>query len=138
MVAQYAEAVSSGDDDLVEFLRTTLIRPEFLPLVDRWEQAIATGGEAPTNLLDDQEYREEQLGQYLAAQEEADVRSVEAEEASSTASDYVLTTLILASALFFAGLTTSFRVRFARLLLIAGSALLVAYAAARLVDLPTI
>jgi hypothetical protein len=138
MVVQYAEAVSSGDDDLAQFLRTTLIRPEFLPVIDRWEQEIAAGREAPTNLLEDEEYREAQLGQYRTAQAEADARSVEAEAASSTASDYVLTTLILASALFFAGVTTSFRVRFARLVLIAGSALLVAYAAARLVDLPTL
>ena len=47
----------------------------------------------------------------------------------------MLTTLILASALFFAGLTTSFRVRFARLLLLGGASLLIAYAASRLVDL---
>jgi hypothetical protein len=51
---------------------------------------------------------------------------------------YVLTTLILASALFFAGITTSFRVRFARLLLLVGATLLIAYAAARLGDLSVV
>ena len=47
----------------------------------------------------------------------------------------MLTTLVLASALFFAGLTTSFRVRVAQLMLLAGSGLLIAYAASRLVEL---
>ena len=48
----------------------------------------------------------------------------------------MLTTLLLASALFFAGLTTSFRVRFAQLMLLTGSVVLIAYAASRLADLP--
>ncbi len=62
--------------------------------------------------------------------------SVRGEEAGSHADAYVLTTLLLASALFFAGLTTSFRVRFARLLLLAGASLMLAYAASRLSTLP--
>jgi hypothetical protein len=45
------------------------------------------------------------------------------------ADDYVLTTLILASGVSLAGLTTSFRVRFARLLLLGGASLLITYAA---------
>jgi len=48
----------------------------------------------------------------------------------------VLTTLLLASALFFAGVTTSFRVRFAQVLLLFGATLMIGYAASRLVDLP--
>jgi hypothetical protein len=42
----------------------------------------------------------------------------------------------VASALFFAGITTSFRVRVAQLMLLSGSGLLIAYAAARLSDAP--
>jgi hypothetical protein len=134
MISQYANAVASGNQNLKRFYRETLIRPALLPLIDRWEQQIAAG-EAPTNLLDDKEYLDGQLAGYRTTVAAAEALSVQAQAAGDEADDYVLTTLILASALFFAGLTTSFRVRFARLLLLSGSALLIAYAAARLVDL---
>jgi hypothetical protein len=135
IVAQYAEAVAADDDDLVRFIRETLIRPDFLPILDQWTEQVAAG-ETPTNLLEDEEYLDAQLGEYRTATAGARSLVAEAEEASEHAGDYILTTLVLASALFFAGLTTSFRVRFARLLLVTGSSLLIAYAAASLADLP--
>jgi len=134
MISQYANAASADDRDLMRFYRETLIRPELLPLVDRWEQQIAAGT-TPENLLDDEDYLAEQLGPYRATEAEAQDLSVQAQSAGDEADDYVLTTLILASALFFAGLTTSFRVRLARLLLLGGSVLLIAYAASRLAEL---
>jgi len=134
MISQYASAVASGNENLKRFYRETLIRPALLPLIDRWEEQIAAG-ESPTNLLDDKEYLDAQLARYRATVAEGEILSLEAQAAGDEADSYVLTTLILASSLFFAGLTTSFRVRFARLLLLTGSALLIAYAAARLVDL---
>jgi hypothetical protein len=136
-IAQYAQAVSTNNQALMNFYRTTLIRPALLPLIDRWQQQIQAG-EAPTNLLQDQAYLDEQLAPYRA--NTAKVEAVD--EASAVAGDhsdqYILTTLLLASALFFAGLTTSFRVRFARLLLLFGASMLIAYAASRLVNLPAI
>ena len=47
LVAQYAEAVADGNDGLKEFYRTTLIRPAFLPVLDRWEAQLASGAEHP-------------------------------------------------------------------------------------------
>jgi hypothetical protein len=134
MISQYASARASNNTALTRFYRETLIRPELIPLIDRWEQQIAAGT-SPTNLLDDKEYLDTQLGAYRATSAKAQDLSLQAQQAGDEADDYVLTTLILASALFFAGLTTSFRVRFARLLLLSGSALLIAYAASRLVEL---
>jgi hypothetical protein len=134
MISQYANAAATKNTDLMRFFRQTLIRPQFLPILDRWEQQFAAGT-APENLLDDQQYLDSQLGGYRTTTAAAEDLSVQAQEAGSEADDYVLTTLILASALFFAGLTTSFQVRFARLMLLAGSSLLIAYAAARLADL---
>ncbi len=133
-ISQYANAAAANNTDLQLFYRETLIRPDFLPLLDRWEQQVAAGS-IPENLLNDQEYLDAQLEPYRETEARAEALSVEAQEAGNEADDYVLTTLILASALFFAGLTTSFRVRFARLLLLGGASLLIAYAAARLVDL---
>ena len=50
--------------------------------------------------------------------------------------DHMPTTLRLAAALFVSGLTTSLRVRLARVLLLAGASLTIADAASRLIDLP--
>jgi hypothetical protein len=134
MIGQYANAAVSDNEDLMRFYRETLIRRDFLPVLDRWQQQVDAGS-VPENLLEDQEYLDAQLESYRRTAAEAEAVSVEAQLAGNEADDYVLTTLILASALFFAGLTTSFRVRFARLLLLSGAALLIAYAASRLVEL---
>ena len=137
MVAQYAQAFSDDNDGLMQFFRDTLIRPEFLPMLDEWEESIAAG-ETPDNILTDQEYLAAQLEDYEALQLSANDYGRRAEAAGNSTDDYVLTTILLASAVFFAGLTTSFRVRFAQLMLLTGSSLLVAYAAVRLVDLPLV
>ena len=135
MIAQYARAVSEGNERLQEFFKVSLIRPAFLPTLEQWEQEVADGG-SPRNLISDEEYLEEQLSGYRDTEARAQAMTVESDEAGSNADDYVLTTLLLASALFFAGLTTSFRVRFAQVMLLAGSVVLIAYAASRLADLP--
>ena len=134
MIAQYAEAVATGDEPLQQFMRGSLVRPELLPLLEEWKRQV-DAGDMPTNLLEDEEYLAAQLEPYRATEAEAQALVVEAEESGSVADDYVLTTLLLASALFFAGITTSFRVRFAQVMLLAGAAMLIAYAAARLAEL---
>jgi hypothetical protein len=135
-LAQYAAAVVDGNDNLADFLRDSLIRPDFVPVLEEWE-AQANAGETPPNLLEDSTYLEDQLVDYRATSDQAQAKATESEEASENSDDYVLTTLMLASALFFAGLTTSFRVRFAQVLLLSGASLMLAYAAARLADAPT-
>ena len=55
LVAQYAKAVVDGDTRLQQFFRTTLFRPAFLPVLERWEEAIKAG-ETPPNLLEDSDY----------------------------------------------------------------------------------
>jgi hypothetical protein len=134
MIGQYANAAASDNEALMRFYRETLIRPDFLPILDRWQQQVDEGT-TPENLLEDQEYVDAQLESYRSTIAEAEALSVEAQRAGNEADNYVLTTLILASALFFAGLTTSFRVRFARLLLLSGATLLIAYAVSRLAEL---
>lgn len=135
VIAQYAQAYSADNERLMAFFRATLVRPGLEPILDEWEQQIAAG-EMPTRLLDDADYLDEQLGPYRETVAESQAATDASSAAGDYADDYVLTTLLLASALFFAGLTTSFRLRFARVLLLAGSGVTLAYAAARLVDLP--
>lgn len=137
MVAEYAQAVVDGDEDLQAFYRASLFRAEFLPVLDRWEAEIADGG-VPTRLLEDEEYLQEQLAPYEEATAAAEDVTDRSEVAGRNADDYVLVTVLLATSLFFAGVTTSFRMRTARLLLLAAAGLTVAYSASLLVDLPVV
>jgi len=135
IVAQYAEAYEAGNERLMSFYRTVLIRPDFLPVIERWQQDVAADGTAPTNLLQDDQYLTAQFAEYNSADAHANALNIESQEASEIGDDYVLTTLLLASALFFAGVTTSFRMRIPRLLLLVCAALTIAYATARVVTL---
>ena len=135
LVAQYAKAVVDGDTDLQQFFRTTLFRPAFLPVLERWEEAIKAG-ETPPNLLQDSDYVGGQLADYEATQSKAEAKDIEAKEAGNNGDDYVLVTVLLASALFFAGVTTSFKMQVARLMLIGLAAVLIAYCLSRITTLP--
>jgi hypothetical protein len=136
-LAQYAQAVSDENERLAGFLRNTLMRTELIPLVDTWEAQISAG-QTPTNLLEDEDYLESQFGPYRAADAASAEADAAADEAGENSQAYVLTTVTLATALFFAGVTSSFRFRFARILLLMGASLTIAYGAARLIDLPTL
>ena len=135
LLAQYAKAVVDGDTGLQEFYRATLFRPAFLPLLDQWEQTIKEG-KTPTRLLEDPEYLNSQLGPYQATQAKSEAKDVEAKEAGKNGDDYVLLTVLLAAALFFAGVTTSFKLQMARLVLLTLAALLIAYCISRVATLP--
>src|SRR5262245_45661956 len=135
MVAQYAKAVSDGDERLQEFFRTTLFRPDFLPVLDRWQEAVERG-ESPPNLLTDQDYLQQQLSGFDEAQTKAAETDEKALEAGDNGDDYVLMTLMLATALFFAGVTTSFKMTAARLVLLAFASVGIAYALSRIATLP--
>jgi hypothetical protein len=135
LVAQYAKAVVDGDTQLQDFLRSTLFRAEFLPVVDRWQQAVQDG-ETPPRLLEDREYLDSQLADYQATQAEAEAKDVEAKEAGENGDDYVLLTVLLAAALFFAGVTTSFKMQMARLVLLMFATVLIAYCLSRIATLP--
>ncbi len=135
-VAQYAEAVVDGNERLQMFLRSSIIRPAFLPMVDAWEAYVAETGQAPPNLVEDEEY----LGELFAASVEYDdaalAATIEGEAAGRNSDDYILTTLFMASALFFAGVTASFSGRFTKIVLLAASAATLGFAAARIAGYP--
>jgi len=135
IVAQYAQAFIEGNDKLITFYKTTLIRPEFLPVVEKWEAAVKADGTPPPNLFQDPAYLTAQFADYQKAEAVANDATQKGDQASALGDDYVLTTLLLASALFFAGVTTSFRLRIPRLMLLAAAGLTIAYAASRLVTL---
>jgi hypothetical protein len=135
IVSQYAQAIAAEDEELQAFYRETLIRDEFVPVIDRWTAQIQAG-ETPTKLLDDQAYMDERFARYYDAEGLAAVSTAASREAGDNADDFVLLTVLFASALFFAGVTTSFRAHVPRLMLVLAAGLTLAYCAARLVDLP--
>jgi hypothetical protein len=113
------------------------VREKFLPIIDAWTAQVRAG-ETPTNLLSNQAYIDEQLAGYTKAEAAAEGFTLEAGDASDNADAFVLTALLLAVSLFFAGVTSSFRVTAARLLLMIGAVVTMAIAAGRIADLPII
>ena len=135
-VAQYAEAVADENERLQEFLRTSIIRPGFIPLLDEWEGFVAETGQAPPNLIENEEYLSDLFAEADAFDEAALAATLESERAGQNADDYILTTLFMASALFFAGVTASFASRFTRIILLSLSAVTLGFAAARIAGYP--
>jgi hypothetical protein len=134
-ISQYAEAVADEQIELAAFVRNSIAREEFVPILDEWRDTALAGG-TPTRLLDDEDYLKKLLGPYEVSLANAEELANGSDEANSTADSYVLITLLLATVLFLGGITNSFRDRGIRLVLIAGGALTLAYAASRLADLP--
>ncbi len=133
LVADYAQAIQSGNTKLADFYRNTLARPEFLAQLDVWQKQILAGQKV--NIFTDPAYLKVQFQQYNDAAAKSENLSVASQAAGNTADDYVLTTILLAVALFFAGVTSSFRYKPARALLIVLALGTIAVAASRLADL---
>jgi hypothetical protein len=135
MIAQYAQAVQTRNTKLATFYRQTLIREELLPVIDRWEAEIRAGG-IPTRLIDDTSYMNAQFGPYRSASAKADAATAQSLRAGDVQHSYVITTILLAVALFFSGVTSSFTWRPARVLLVLGAIASLGVAAVTLADLP--
>lgn len=137
ILAQYAAAASGADQRLMDFIKQSLVRPEFLPTLESWESEVRAGG-SPTSLFEDQTYLDTQFGGYRDAVAASEASGLQSQAAGETANSYVVTTILLAVALFFAGVTSSFQFTPARVfLLILGFGTL-AVAALRLSDLPVV
>ena len=137
VVAKYAEASQAGNAELQKFYRKSVVRPDFLPVLDRWEAAVKAG-DPTVGVFEDKDYLAGQFAAYEETVAAAEQATRESQEASEAADAYVGTTILLAIALFFAGVESSFRFRLARLLLLISATGAVAVAAARIVDLPVI
>jgi hypothetical protein len=134
-VAQYAAAVASKNETLQDFLRATLVRPGFVPMFESWQAQVAAG-QTPTNLLEDEDYVGELFAPSDALDAEAGEATARAEEAGANGEDYIQLTLFFASALFFAGITASFSNRLSKIVLLLGSAVILAAAGVLLASYP--
>jgi hypothetical protein len=135
VIALYTQAVQQKNTGLAHFYRNTMVRKGLLPYLDKWEATVRSGG-TPTPLLEDAQYVDAQSIGYRSEQEAAEKAAAAAQQAADTSQVYTLNTIVLAVALFFAGVTASFRYRPVRVLLIVLSLLTLAFAATRLADLP--
>jgi hypothetical protein len=135
VVAKYAEASQQRNTALLKFYRRSVVRPDFLPVLDRWEAGVKAGNSA-VGVFEDKEYLAGQFADYDKTVAEAEQATRDSENANQVADAYVGTTILLAVSLFFAGVTSSFRYRSARMLLLMAATGSLAVAAARLADLP--
>ncbi len=87
---------------LLQFYRRSVVRPDFLPFLDRWEAA-AKAGEPNVGVFEDKEYLAGQFADYNETVAAAEQAARESQEADDVAEAYVGTTILLAVALFFAG-----------------------------------
>ncbi len=135
IAAQYAEAAANGNTRLLQFYRSSLVRPEFVPVLNRWEAEVRAG-RSPTPLADDPQYIEAQFADYQKSVEAAEQSARDSQVAGDNSGAYVAVTILLAVTLFFSGVTSSFSYRPARALLLAAALATLALAASRLADLP--
>lgn len=135
ITAQYAAAVAGGNTELERFYRSSLVRKGFRPTLDAWVADVRAGRQ-PTPLADDQGYVAAQLADYREASAAAQENNRLGAEAGANAAAYVSVTILLAAALFFAGVISTFRYRSARALLLAAALTTLAVAGARLAGLP--
>jgi len=135
VVAKYAEAAQQRNVPHQQFYRQSVVRPAFLPFLDRWEAA-AKAGKPSVGVFEDKAYLADQFADYNKTVAAAEQASRESQEAGEVAESYVGTTILLAVALFFAGVTSSFKARFARILLLIAATGAVAVAASRIATLP--
>ena len=136
ITSQLATAVAADDEELADFILSALVRPDFLPYLQEWK-AQADAGTA-TNLFENEEYLEAQFAESQANDAEADAALQLSQEASENAAEYLIMTLLTATALFFAGVTSSFASRSAKTILIAVAAALLVYTLARITTLPVV
>jgi hypothetical protein len=134
-VGQIAAATVAGNQEHLDFLRETLVRPGFVPVLQSWQAQIAAG-ETPTNLLSDDDYLGDLFAASIAADAQAAAATVLSEEAGSNADDYIQLTLFFASALFFAGITASFANRLSKVTLLVGAGVILAVAGVLLAGYP--
>jgi hypothetical protein len=135
ITADYAKAVAEGQTDVQAFYRDVLIRPEFLPIIDRWLEQVRNG-ESGANLFEDMDYIDRQFADARSIDAVAETATQRGEEAGRYADSYVQLTVFLAIALFFAGITSNFRTPKVRIALIGTAAAILVLGVVRIFGLP--
>lgn len=111
LFTQWLDAYAHGDDRLAAFYRRRF-RAEFKPAFNAWLATDPrTNKKAPLSPFAMPQYHPAAGAESTALDAQAAARSAASEEANRRSNDYVLAVVLLASALFFAGLSTKLRWR---------------------------
>lgn len=113
LFVQWVNAYAEGNDELLAFYENNLMRPQFLPYLEEWVASRPRENpDALRNPLINETYQQELLAESERLRIVAEGRFKDATSANQTADDYVLATVLFASVLFFAGISSKFeRVR---------------------------
>jgi len=118
MFLQYAAAVSSHQQQLADFILQRF-RPEMKVAVDAWKATRPLKNpDSPPSPFAMKEYSLSTIRQADQMNQLALQKLNEAKAANTRADDYVLLTVLFASALFFGGIGTKMKVRSVRILLL--------------------
>jgi hypothetical protein len=124
------------DDQLTAFM-FTIMRDDFRPAMDAW-LALNPGqnSDAPRTPFEMEEYSLPQHEQAEVLLGESSLKGEEARDANQTSDDYVLSTVLFASVLFFAGISSKFKSRRIRVFLLLLAFGVVTFATIRVGTLP--
>lgn len=131
LFTEWLNAFAAGQDRLARFYEERF-RDEFAPAFAAWRATEpATNPDAPKSPFAMPEYKLAATARSDALRAEAEAATAEAQQANQHADNYVLCVVFFASALFFAGMSTStFRAEHIRLGLLVTAVLVFAGAAA--------
>ncbi len=111
LFAQWAQAISTGNTELSEFW-SERFRDEFKPAIEAWigDEDVNDPSSAvpPGTPFELDEYVLEDLVESERLANEADDLAAKARQANQRSDNYVLTTVLFASVLLFAGISTKF------------------------------
>jgi hypothetical protein len=99
---------AEGNQEAMAFVRGRF-RDEFLPAFDAWLAQVPEGEAPPERPFDMAEYAPAGLARAAESTAEADAAAARGREANQLGDDFVLTAVIMALVLFFAGVGTKFK-----------------------------
>ena len=136
MFLQYISAVSSHQQQLADFILQRF-RPEMKTAVDAWQATQPLKNpDAPPSPFAMKEYSLSTLQQADQMNHLALQKLNEAKAANTRADDYVLLTVLFASALFFGGIGTKMQLRGLRIVLLSLGVIVFAATAVTLISMP--
>ncbi|MFV1991375.1 MAG: hypothetical protein ACC652_11620 [Acidimicrobiales bacterium] len=126
----------NSDDQLTSFM-FSLMRDDFRPAMDAWlVLKLTDNANAPKSPFEMEEYSLPQHEQAEVLLGDSAIKGAEARDANQTSDDYVLSTVLFASVLFFAGISSKFKSRRIRVFLLLLAFGTVAFATGRVATLP--
>jgi hypothetical protein len=136
MFLQYASAVSSHQQQFADFILQRF-RPEMKTAVDAWRATQPLKNpDAPPSPFAMKEYSLSTLQQADQMNQLALQKLNEAKAANTRADDYVLLTVLFASALFFGGIGTKMQLRSLRIVLLSLGVVVFVATAVTLISMP--